>query len=491
MTPMKCPECGKDLPERAMSCQNCGCPKQYFLPALEDINVGSHVTLGRWGDVDIEWRVLDVHGSYALLLTEWGIDCQKYNEFHLDCTWSECSLREWLNGEFLSSAFSDAERSLVKQVRAFNRNNEEYSTPGGPDTTDHVFLLSINEVQVYFRGDDDRRCHATRLARNNGVWTSTYDNACYWWLRSPGAYADFAAGVQAIGHIGRGGSKVIDDETAVRPALWICLQANDAEHSDAAFGHGQDTLSNFEGSLFWKDERISSRDDYSSNKDQTTEKPFDPQEFFMAAAQNDVGKIAYLRAKYDFDINIEDSDGDTALYWAAMKGSTDTINLLLEYGADPNHSGAGLPLYIAMAGKHESAAVALIRGGADLSIRRINPTTPETPLMLASFLGLLSVVKELIRQGVDVNERDDDGDAAIDYFALGQTNKARVAAALLLNGADINRLYARGYIFESIKNGSPYIYRKEEVDYWVLIDDDITLGRLTAEGMKFFGEHLL
>lgn len=106
--------------------------------------------------------------------------------------------------------------------------NPSYSTSPGNNTTDKVFLLSINEVNKYFKSDDARKCAPTDYAIAQGAWTSdgykTGGRAtCWWWLRSPGYGSDYAARVDRVGSVDRGGSFVNRGDVAVLPAMWIGL----------------------------------------------------------------------------------------------------------------------------------------------------------------------------------------------------------------------------------------------------------------------------
>ena len=69
-----------------------------------------------------------------------------------------------------------------------NPGNPTYGVPGGNNTVDRIFLLSITEVQQYFNNDADR------IARFNGT-------ASWWWLRSPGRYTFSATYVNIVGDI--------------------------------------------------------------------------------------------------------------------------------------------------------------------------------------------------------------------------------------------------------------------------------------------------
>lgn len=78
------------------------------------------------------------------------IDCRVHNDERADTCWADCTLRAWLNGEFLQCAFTEEERSRIAQVLLANEDNPDYGTDGGPGTTDSVFCLSLAEVPILF-----------------------------------------------------------------------------------------------------------------------------------------------------------------------------------------------------------------------------------------------------------------------------------------------------------------------------------------------------
>ncbi len=70
--------------------------------------VGERIPFGQYpqganGEMQpLEWRVLAVENGRALLITDKLIDCVKYNEEWVDVTWETCSLRKWMNSDFIS-----------------------------------------------------------------------------------------------------------------------------------------------------------------------------------------------------------------------------------------------------------------------------------------------------------------------------------------------------------------------------------------------------
>ncbi|MDR1135438.1 MAG: DUF6273 domain-containing protein [Clostridiales Family XIII bacterium] len=189
---------------------------------------------------EYEWRVLDIQGDKALLLTEDVIETRPYNTKYADVTWESCTLRQYLNCEFLGE-FSSYEQAGILEICNTNPNNQWYDAMGGNDTVDKVFLLSIDEVVKYFGDSGD-------LANRKGwYWQNSKDeirdgngyfindkynnervgkfvnNTVWWWLRSPGDGNSGAAGVDDDGSLGMLGATVTDEEGGVRPALWLNL----------------------------------------------------------------------------------------------------------------------------------------------------------------------------------------------------------------------------------------------------------------------------
>lgn len=206
---------------------------------VKNASVGDTITFGAYeqdnntsnGKEAIEWTVLDKDGMSLLLISKQALDCQQYNTSYTDVTWESCSLRKWMNGTFLNKAFNAEEQAQIQNTTVSADKNPEYNTNPGNATTDKVFLLSINEVEKYFNSDEARKCAPTAYAKAQGAYTSDiYKTAsgaatCWWWLRSPGLYQNFAAIVNYDGSVYYYGNLVNYAHDAVRPALWINLDS--------------------------------------------------------------------------------------------------------------------------------------------------------------------------------------------------------------------------------------------------------------------------
>lgn len=203
---------------------------QYNRLLLERARVGDTIIFGAYeqdndkfnGKEDIEWLVLAKKDNRLLVISQYGLDYQEYNAKFEDVTWESCTLRKWLNGAFLNTAFSNEEKTVIPTVIVLADINPNYSTNPGSTTEDNVFLLSITEVRRYFKTDETRMCVPTAYAKANNAYLA--DSAtCIWWLRSPGRSQRGVACVDYDGGVGSD-SYAVHGGAYVRPAMWISLE---------------------------------------------------------------------------------------------------------------------------------------------------------------------------------------------------------------------------------------------------------------------------
>lgn len=224
--------CGKDnASDTENSAEADG--SQVIEKSFNGYKTGGYYTLGVYeqdndtsnGAEEIEWLILDIQGSKALVVSRYVLDSRRYNSKCCEMTWEDCTLRQWLNDDFLNSAFTADEQQRIQTTTVVAEDNKNYETDAGNDTQDKIFLLSYSEAWDYF--DSNAPCRATDYAVAEGCYISTsadddYGN-CYWWLRTPGQYQDFAALVDYSGYIDNSGLSVNYDKRGVRPAMWIEL----------------------------------------------------------------------------------------------------------------------------------------------------------------------------------------------------------------------------------------------------------------------------
>ena len=179
----------------------------------------------------LEWRILAVEKDRMLIITQDLIECAPYNKDYKAVTWESCTLRKWMNGEFMDVAFDEKEKSRIILGTNSNPDNKRFNTKGGRKTEDRVFALSIDEVRRYFKNDSDRMAAPTPYVEEKykdevfiaGSYKVKGRGTGWWWLRSPGLSSDNAADVDVGGHIFGLGSYMVNSGGSVRPALWLNL----------------------------------------------------------------------------------------------------------------------------------------------------------------------------------------------------------------------------------------------------------------------------
>lgn len=188
--------------------------KQPSYKGFVTIKFGRYPQASKNENALIEWLVLKNDGSKALLISKYALDCQQYHTSRIFGTWKTCTLRKWLNGTFISNAFSHEEQAMILST-----------TTESADTKDRVFLLSRDEAWEYFSSDSTRQCQGTAYCYAQGAYKTGNGN-CKWWLRSPGSsgYTAYVYDGSLRDYYGEHSCCVDNDDIAVRPALWINLE---------------------------------------------------------------------------------------------------------------------------------------------------------------------------------------------------------------------------------------------------------------------------
>ena len=171
---------------------------------LKNLKAGDEIYFGTQNGQRIWWRVLKVGNHMAFIISSNNLNSMQFHNKLEPISWTNCTLRQWLNNEFIQYYFTPAEQARILPCNLSNDNNFQYNPPASALTTDKVFLLSWNE--------------ANRLLAKN----ATKENISWWWLRSPSRIPNVAAEVCNIG-LGLAERHNVNSNYGVRPALWIKL----------------------------------------------------------------------------------------------------------------------------------------------------------------------------------------------------------------------------------------------------------------------------
>lgn len=152
------------------------------------------------------------------------------------------------------------------------------------------------------------------------------------------------------------------------------------------------------------------------------------------------------------------SNGDTLLMDAIRAGKVDSVEALLDGGADPNRANARgeTPVHAAAFAEDPALLRAVLAKGGDADAR--NPRTGATALMQALLSPNDRQYEPLLDAGADPRLEDKNGDTALHVAA--RTNNGAAILRLLEQGASPTAKNSRGTTFQSHYFG----YRRELLD---------------------------
>ncbi len=216
----------------------------HYCEGFETISFGSYPQ-GENGEVKpIEWIILERKEDKALLISKYALDCQPYNYIRKNTTWAKCTLRKWLNREFVNSAFSPKEKKMILKTDVINEY--DYGKVNDDLISNKIFLLSLEEAEKYFDSNSKGQCLPTAYAKKRKKVFNDYSRFD-WWLRTPVCFSRQATYVSQKGEgasvtvvdddfyengIAKKLSPIsvsvtlVDDFYGVRPALWMKLEQN-------------------------------------------------------------------------------------------------------------------------------------------------------------------------------------------------------------------------------------------------------------------------
>ena len=254
--------------EKRACLNGCGNVKTDIVPSiLSQSDVGDVVLFGTYeqyvnvepGDStkdSISWIVAGEKDGKKLLISQYALDCQPYEEStSTGTTWATSSLRTWLNNDFKNAAFSEEELKWVAKTKIINNDNPYYSTGvGGDDTKDYVFIPSMEELKGVFKVDYsdsssktfcgyDFVCIPTEYAVKQGAYNHNFtdeERAYYknqyggkyvngylgggtnYWVRDPGMDTFRKSLVNYWGEAGKNIHEwQYNSAVAVRPAIYL------------------------------------------------------------------------------------------------------------------------------------------------------------------------------------------------------------------------------------------------------------------------------
>jgi uncharacterized protein len=142
------------------------------------------------------------------------------------------------------------------------------------------------------------------------------------------------------------------------------------------------------------------------------------------------------------DLNATQTDGATALHWAAYHDKAEIVESLLKAGAkaDLKNRYGITPLLIGCQNGHESIVRALLAAGANANASQLGG---EEAIMIASRTGKASVVKALLEKGARIESHDRSGQNSLMWAAAA--GNTEVVELLIQHGADVKQRLDSGF----------------------------------------------
>lgn len=206
-----------------------------FMPKPSTVTFGSYRqdwSAENGGVAPIEWLVLSVgEDGKLLLLSKYCLWLDAYAPVNTESNWANSTLRTTLNTTFLQEAFIPEEQAKIAELTTHTPDNTAYgyTVSGGADTRDKVFLLSIEEAEMFLGQNEVAYPSLTPYAEKSDPYGDDWD----WWLRSPGSSPSHPAAVHD-GVIGAGPRSY--EFCAVRPAMWIYAGEPVADTGETLYG---------------------------------------------------------------------------------------------------------------------------------------------------------------------------------------------------------------------------------------------------------------
>lgn len=205
-------------------------------------DIGSNIKFDKY-----DWKVIDTNADSILLLMQYALPAHTgipycENSRGSDTNWADCTIRNWLNNDFLNT-FNIREQNSIQETSTTDLyGNPLFGVTTEKETRDKIFILSLSEVVQYLGYSGQLRSIEGLKERENSqipcVIDDSYnrirrykcqDTYTWWWLRTPGENHEKATYVDTDGVIYLNGSYVYEDGSrntleirpAVRPTIHV------------------------------------------------------------------------------------------------------------------------------------------------------------------------------------------------------------------------------------------------------------------------------
>ena len=159
------------------------------------------------GPEEIEWDVIKYEDGKYYVISKYILTAMRFSEDGKKKSWSDSTLRQWMNGEFLETAFSDEERKYIQDTYTKS-----------VFTTDKIFCISYNDLVREIKDMRIKFGKPTPYSLGKGLKPCGTEEMVYWEDETRLSYDFYHISGKSgcTGHSGTSGKA-----EGVRPAMWI------------------------------------------------------------------------------------------------------------------------------------------------------------------------------------------------------------------------------------------------------------------------------
>ena len=160
------------------------------------------------GPEDIEWDVIKYEDGKYFVISKYILTAMRFSEDGKKKSWSDSTLRRWMNGEFLETSFSEEERKYIQDTYIKSES-----------TTDKIFCISYGNLVSDIV---DRRVKfglPTEYALSKGIKSNGIP--IYYTEDENKVTYDFFMISGKCGSANSAGMALPEKIGGVRPAMWI------------------------------------------------------------------------------------------------------------------------------------------------------------------------------------------------------------------------------------------------------------------------------
>lgn len=150
-----------------------------------------------------QWIILEKTEQSVLLAKYNAMTKTAFHDKEEKVTWETCSLRRYLNEDFLKKSFNTAEQQAIVDTVLSGDTNSTYGTRGSSGTTDKVYILNDTESKKYKKQLGEKRNNMRLRTPGRDLFSTAY-------VTSGGAILDY-------------GFPVENKEILVRPVIRVQL----------------------------------------------------------------------------------------------------------------------------------------------------------------------------------------------------------------------------------------------------------------------------